>query len=69
MPLNALLYSDPTRILTDLKSYIFSLLATGLNRRCMISFQVDTKLKNITLSDEEERNFYNQATELGKKLF
>lgn len=69
MPLNALLYSDPTRILTDLKSYIFSLLATGLNRRCMISFQVDTKLKNVTLSDEEERNFYNQATELGKKLF
>ena len=69
IPLNALLYSDPTRILTDLKSYIFSLLATGLNRRCMISFQVDTKLKNVTLSDEEERNFYNQATELGKKLF
>ena len=69
IPLNALLYSDPTRILTDLKSYVFSLLSTGLNRRSMISFQINTKLKDITLSDEEERAFYNQATELGKELF
>lgn len=69
LPVNALLYSDHNLILNEVKHIINSLLQTGLNRRSVISFQANRKLKNEAMPYEVEKMFNETAKNLGRELF
>ena len=69
IPINVLAYSDPTLFKEDLKEIFQILMQTGLARRFTVSFKQPEKLKYTALTDEEERNFYKKAKNLGLELF
>lgn len=69
MPVNALLYSDYTLFQKQLKTTLNNLLKTGLNRRCVITFQTLNKLKADCFTLEQENRFNNIAQTLGDELF
>ena len=69
MPVNALLYSDYTLFQKQLKTTLYNLLKTGLNRRSVITFQTLDKLKAECFTLEQEKHFRNETQRLGDRLF
>lgn len=69
IPTNVLAYSDYTLFLNDIKSYFEKILNTGYCRRFIINFQEKIKLSSTYLSDEQERQIYEELEQVGYSLF
>lgn len=69
MPVNALLYSDHTLFKKDIKNMFENLMSIGLCRRSVVTFFRDNKLKDIQMTYDEEKRFFEQAELLNKELF
>jgi len=69
IPINVLAYSDFTLFKSELKEVFQLLMQTGLARRFMVSFKPPEKLKYRAFNDDEERQFYINAKNLGAELF
>lgn len=73
LPVNALLYSDPTLFESDLKKPFHALMQTGLGRRSVITF-MHKKEKYEPEQDSQkallaEHVYYRNLKELGSQLF
>ena len=69
LPINVLAYSDFTLFKSDIKEMFKLLMQTGLARRFTLTFKQPTNLIYKNFTDEEEREFYNQAKKLGQELY
>lgn len=73
IPINALLYSDPTLFKDNLKILFNILMETGLGRRCTITFmhkQEDyTPETDFEKAYAQEQQYFRRLEKIGKKFF
>lgn len=74
LPVNALLYSDPTMFKNHSLEIMFNkLMETGLGRRCVITFMSKKEVYDIEKDPEKaytsENKYYQDLKALGEKLF
>ena len=72
LPINALLYSDPTLFKNDLEHVFEMFMQTGLSRRCFLTFVSNYKktIEENPLKEFEDKNkAYKNAKSLSEQLF
>ena len=70
LPINVLAYSDYTIFQgVDMCNYFNTILSTGFCRRFSISFQAPAPLIDVSFTDSEERQLYNEISDLGHQFF
>lgn len=73
LPVNALMYSDPTLFKRELKKIFDTLMETGLGRRCVITF-IDKREhykinEDSELAYEQEKQYFNDLKHIGCRLY